>query len=221
MYDYERFNWFEILVPLAVIVWATIATWTFCVSLANAIEIAARPVVQEPPVVKNDIVDVPIIEERVKEPVVEPMVIRERAVEIPKLYTDRDAKALAKMVWGEARGVVELDDATSECQMAATVWTVLNRYDAGFEDSIFDVVTAPHQFYGYNKSHPVNDDILKLVYDVLDRWNAEKHGVKNVGRVLPAEYLWFHGDGDNNWFRDEFRGASGYWDWSLGDPYAV
>lgn len=145
-------------------------------------------------------------------------------VEPPKLYTEYDAVVLAKTVWGEARGVklqtLSGGTASTECQWAAVVWTILNRFDAGYEDTIAGVAMAPKQFHGYKESFPVDEDILAVVYDVLDRWNAEKLGEEDVGRVLPAGYLWFGGDGKHNYFRDEYRGGH-RWDWSLGDPYAV
>lgn len=140
-------------------------------------------------------------------------------VEWPKLYSDEDAIALAKTYWGEARGVRSNGLVSGKCQIAAVGWCILNRYDAGYEDSIFEVITAKDQFHGYSKSHPVDDELLELAYDVLDRWNAEKHGGTDVGRVLPAEYLWFSGDGQYNHFRDSWRGGN-EWDWSMADPYA-
>lgn len=141
------------------------------------------------------------------------------APEWPKLYTDEDAVAMAKAYWGEARGVKHNGIVSGKCQIAAVGWCILNRYDAGYEDSIFEVITAEDQFHGYSKSYPVEDELLELAYDVLDRWNAEKHGETDVGRVLPAEYLWFGGDGSENRFRDAWKGGN-KWDWSLGDPYA-
>ena len=140
-------------------------------------------------------------------------------VEWPKLYTDEDAVALAKTLYGEARGVKNNGVVSGAAQKAAVVWCVLNRYDAGYADSIAKVCTAKGQFAGYSPSHPVDDELLELAYDVLDRWNAEKHGEEEVGRVLPAGYFWFSGDGKYNHFRNEYR-TSVRWDWSLGDPYA-
>ena len=139
-------------------------------------------------------------------------------VEWPKLYTDEDAVALAKTLYGEARGVHNNGIVSGTAQKAAVIWCVLNRYDVGYEDSIVEVCAAKGQFVGYSKSHPVWDELLELSYDVLDRWNAEKHGETDVGRVLPAGYLWFSGDGEYNHFRNEYR-TSVRWDWSLEDPY--
>lgn len=152
-------------------------------------------------------------QEHVEEP--EEVVIE---VEYERLYTDEDAIALAKMCWGEARGVTYLETSngivSAECQKEAVMWVALNRYDAGYSDSIVGVVAAPKQFSGYSERHPVDSELLDLAYSVLDKWNSEKHGETSVGRVLPSDYHWFHGDGNHNWFRNAFRGADGYWEWS-------
>lgn len=120
--------------------------------------------------------------------------------------------ALAKMAWGEARG-------TSDMEVAATMWCVLNRVDDS-GDSIIEVITAPYQFVGYGSWCPVEDRLYNLAVDVLTRWQKEKQGAspEEVGRVLPAEYLWFHGDGQRNHFRDSFTGGT-RWNWDCENPY--
>ncbi len=45
------------------------------------------------------------------------------------------------------------------------------------------------------------EDELELVRDILGRWLKEKEGAENVGRVLPADYLYFTGNGSVNRFR--------------------
>lgn len=114
----------------------------------------------------------------------------------PRLYSDEDAIALAKLTWGGgARGVPVLEvngrNVSTRAQQAAVMWTVLNRFDEGYEDSIIGVITAKGQFHGYSESHPIEEDLLELAYDVLDRWNAEKHG-ETVVRELPATTLADH-----------------------------
>ena len=135
----------------------------------------------------------------------------------PRLYSDEDAIALAKLAWGEARGVPDLKVngrvISTRAQQAAVMWTVLNRFDAGYEESILEVITAKGQFHGYSKEHPVEKELLELAYDVLDRWNAERHG-ETVARELPSGYLWFHGDGVRNHFRDAYKNGN-EWDWSV------
>ena len=66
-----------------------------------------------------------------------------RAPEYEMYFTEADVTALARMLYGEARGC------TVDNQMKC-VWCVLNRVDdVRFPDSIIGVVSAPGQFYGY------------------------------------------------------------------------
>ena len=120
----------------------------------------------------------------------------------PQPWTDEEVIVLAKMLWGEARGV------SSDAEKAACVWCALNRVDYGYGDIIV----------GYNEKNPVDDDLITLCIDVLTRWYAEREGQVEVGRVLPADYLWFSGDGERNHFRNAYRGGD-RWDWSLPSPY--
>ena len=81
-----------------------------------------------------------------------------------------EAIALAKTVWGEARGC-------SITEQAGVVWCVLNRVDdKAFPNDIISVVTAPMQFQGYEPDNPVDENILTLCEDVLTRWKLEKMG---------------------------------------------
>ena len=114
--------------------------------------------------------------------------------EAAPIYTDADIAALAQMLYGEARGCALLNQ--QQC-----VWCVLNRVDdARFPDSIIGVVSQPGQFYGYSADFPVWDNLHAVALDVVQRWAAEKQGAEVV-RELGREYLWFTGDGVQNWFR--------------------
>lgn len=132
-------------------------------------------------------------------------------------YTDNDAVMLARLVYGEARGI------SSVTEQACVMWTVLNRVDANFgcNGGIAGQITAPNQFY-YIKGNPTVDDygrdLYALAKDVLGRWNDERNGETNVGRVLPSEYMWFSGNGKHNIFRNKDKGGSA-WDYSLPSPY--
>jgi len=141
------------------------------------------------------------------EPVAEPQ-------EQPKLYTEADVGMLARLIYTEARGV------ESKTEQAAVVWCVLNRLNnpERLEKSIAEVVTAPFQF-DYRPWVPAADEFRKLAADVLERWQAEKQATagspashkvasrseENVGRVLPAEYQFFEGDGQRNHFVSEWK----------------
>ena len=131
----------------------------------------------------------------------------------PWMPDETDVEYIAKTVYGEALIV------KSDTRRAAVVWCILNRVDAkGYPDTIEGVVTAPYQFSGYDPDHPVTEDLRDLTIDVLQRWNAEKNGETDVGRVLPKGYCFFVGDGFENYFTDEWKGTD-YWDWSLPSPY--
>lgn len=124
-----------------------------------------------------------------------------------------EVEALAKMLYGEARGI------TSDMEKAACVWCVLNRVDdPRFPDTVLEVLEAPYQFAGYSADYPVLPELAALAADVLKRYHTEKNGEENVGRVLPAEYLYFTGDGRNNHFTIGWKDAE-TWDWSLQNPY--
>ena len=131
------------------------------------------------------------------------------AVEITIFQSDIDL--IAKTVWGEARGC-------SIMEQSAVIWCILNRVDAGM-GTIEEVVTAPYQFTGYKEDNPVLGEFTELAQDVLVRWQAEKHCIGDVGRTLPDTYLWFHGDGKHNIFRDAFDGDYHIWDWECLNPY--
>lgn len=104
-------------------------------------------------------------------------------------------------------------------EKAACVWCVLNRVDdPAFPDTVAAVLTQPRQFAGYSPEYPATEEHKAIAADVLTRWAEERAGAADVGRVLPAEYLFFTGDGERNYFRTDYRGGA-VWDWSLKNPY--
>ena len=112
-------------------------------------------------------------------------------------FTEDDVIAVAKMLWGEARGC-DLEN------QIGCVWIVCNRVDdPRFPDTIQGVVAQPSQFFGYSQSFPVTDELYAVALDVLTRWSLEKQGVA-VERELPSTYLWFTGDGVQNHFREVY-----------------
>lgn len=120
---------------------------------------------------------------------------------------------LAQTVYGEARGV------ESKAQQAAVIWCVFNRIDdPRWGDTVVEVCN-PKAFNGYSPSNPVDPELYALALDVYNRWQREKLGDLDSGRVLPSEYVYFNGDGRVNWFRTEYKDSGSYWDWSLPDPY--
>lgn len=125
-----------------------------------------------------------------------------------------EVEALAKLIYGEA-GIVP-----STTEQAAVVWCVLNRVDdPRFPDTVLEVIEAPYQFSGYDPEYPVKEEFALLAADVLTRYRAERDGEENVGRVLPAEYCFFTGDGRRNHFTTEWKSTDCF-GWTLESPYA-
>ena len=126
--------------------------------------------------------------------------------------TEEELTILAKIVYREARGIRD------KAHQAAVIWCILNRVDAGLGgDTITEVATYPNAF-AWVPDTPVEQEFLMLAADVCERWNLEKAGQDEVGRVLPKEYLYFTGDGELNHFTTEWKGTE-TWDWSLKSPY--
>lgn len=142
-----------------------------------------------------------------------------------KLYTEADVDMLAKLIYTEAREVASTTEQAAvvcdrrESSERSEQEVVLNRLDNPDrpESSIAEVVCAPYQF-DYRPWVPVTPEFKALAEDVLDRWQAEKNGAEDVGRTLPAEYQYFEGDGERNWFSVKWK-SDEYWDWSLDSPY--
>lgn len=130
-------------------------------------------------------------------------------------YTENDVTMIAQVMYLEARGI------KSKTEIACIGWVILNRYNAGYANSISGVITAPNQFAWYAGAPTVSDygyDLKALARDVLERWNREKNGETNVGRVLPSDYLWYAGRNGHNWFRNSYSGGS-YWNYAWGYLY--
>lgn len=126
-------------------------------------------------------------------------------------YTEQDAVDIAKTLWRECGGV------KSRTEQACVAWTIVNRADV-YGCTISEVVRAKGQ-YAFKESTKVYDSMLELANDVLERWNLEKNGQAEVGRVLPKEYIYFAGRNGHNYFRNKFSGDFTYWDYSLPSPY--
>lgn len=135
---------------------------------------------------------------------------QQRLFERPE-FDEATVTALAQAVWGEW-------DGGDKTEKAAVVWCILNRAD-NWDSTALAEVTAEGQFHGYNSRWPVTDENKAIVEDVLYRHYLESLGVEDVGRVLPKEYMWFHGDNYKNYFRDDYQWPYNTWDWSLESPY--
>ena len=132
------------------------------------------------------------------------------AARAARRYTDADAKMIARVIWGEARGI------KSQTERACIAWTILNRVDH-YGWPIQKTITMRGQFY-YSAKFPVTKENLWLAKDVLGRWSREKAGAQGTGRVLPKGYMWYAGNGRHNIFRNRYRGGT-RWNYSLKSPY--
>lgn len=138
-----------------------------------------------------------------------------KETEVKAEYTPpaADVEALAKMLYGEARGV------DSDTEKAACAWVVLNRVDdPRYPDTVLEVLEAPAQFAGYDPNNPVTEELKALAADVLTRYHEEKQGAGDAGRIIPREYLFFTGDGERNYFTAEWNDSE-TWGWTLESPY--
>lgn len=137
-------------------------------------------------------------------------------------FTTEEVTILAQVLYKESAVLAwygERFGVSYQARQAAVAWCALNRLDAGtFGATLKDVLTAPYQF-AYEKDAPVTDDMLWLAEDVLRSWNIEHITGEDAGRTLPVDYLYFEGDGVDNYFRKEYQDTGVYWDWSLSDPY--
>ena len=133
-------------------------------------------------------------------------------IELVSYFTSEEIIMVAQTLWAECRGI------TNTTEKACVVWTIVNRVDAGDSDTISGVLRKPHQF-AWRSDLSYTDELYDLAEDVLMRWNLEKNGYSDVGRVLPKDYLWFRGDGNHNYFRNQYEGNFDIWDYSLPSPY--
>jgi hypothetical protein len=134
--------------------------------------------------------------------------------------TEEEVEMLAKVMQNEAQVVKWNGDkwgVSYKARQAAVAWCVLNRYDSGFGSTLAAIISRPAQF-AYDADMQVSDEMMCLAADVVARWWQEKSGVENVGRTLPADYLYFEGNGRENFFCKTFNGDE-VWDWTLPDPY--
>lgn len=142
----------------------------------------------------------------------------EKEPELIMYFDEDDVIALAKVLYNECRGI------PSTTEKACVAWTVCNRVDNGYwGDTFIDVVSYPNAFaYWYDT--PIREELYDLAEDILIRWNKEKNGIEDVGRVLPQDYVFFAGDGEHNYFRNKFSGDYDVWDYDytnsgLRNPY--
>lgn len=130
------------------------------------------------------------------------------------LGLEKEIIMLAQLIYTEAGGIK-----LGLHHQAAVVWCVLNRVDStGGVSSISAVIKYPNAFAWYSTTK-VEPRFYELAKDVVARWLLEHEGYTDVGRVLPREYMYFHGADGVNKFKIK-NNSKNYWDWSLGSPYS-
>lgn len=93
-------------------------------------------------------------------------------------------------------------------------------WDAAFQKRYCSSCTAENCDACANEQFRNNPEwwLSLLAADVLTRYRAERDGEENVGRVLPAEYCFFTGDGRRNHFTTEWKSTDRF-GWTLESPY--
>ncbi|MEG1563833.1 MAG: cell wall hydrolase [Bacteroides sp.] len=113
--------------------------------------------------------------------------------EAERPWSDAELIAMVLTLTGEC-----YDDKVQDKRLVCEV--ILNRVSAdGFGDTVFDVLTAPHQFDGYwTQSRSASENDYEVATKALEDW------YKNDCEAL-SEYLFFEaGDNRENEFRKEF-----------------
>lgn len=120
----------------------------------------------------------------------------EPTYEVVAKYSSYEITLAAKTVWGEARGC-------SRDEQKLVVWCICNRAEAR-DQSVEEVVTAPYQFAGYHPDHPVEPEIVEVVEEVFQAWSRNEEALILPPYATTSNYQYFGGDGEHNWFREEY-----------------
>ena len=117
-------------------------------------------------------------------------------------YVNKDeALILARMIYSYAHGE------SSMTRQAAMGWAFLNYAGSS------SLASKTGAFSDYNANSPTVDDLGRdlqlLARDILFRYQAERSGITEVGRVLPKEYTWIWVEGNGTvYFRTSQYGAN-------------
>lgn len=134
-----------------------------------------------------------VSQEQIKEERLEPAYVVYSA---PAKHSSYEVTLTAQTVWGEARGC-------SRDEQKLVVWCICNRADAR-NQSVEEVITAPYQFAGYDPDHPVEPEIVEVVEEVFQAWARGEEALVLPPYATTSNYQFFGGDGDHNWFREEY-----------------
>lgn len=127
----------------------------------------------------------------------EPIVVQPVTIE-ENLPNEAEIDMLAKLVWGEARGL------TAD-EQALVVFCVFNRIDdERFPSTITEVITQNKpcvQFEGYSSSYPIEEDIRDICVECYNVW------VNNLENPLPSRFVFFHAENGHNVFTTKWNGG--------------
>lgn len=118
------------------------------------------------------------------------------ASQVVAKYSSYEVTLVAQTIYGEARGC-------SREEQMLVAWCICNRADDR-DQSVEEVVIAPHQFAGYNPENPVEPEHLEVATEVLEAWARGEEALVVPPYATTSEYLFFGGDGEHNWFREEY-----------------
>lgn len=100
---------------------------------------------------------------------------------------ESEIELLAKLIYGEARGL-------TEAEQAAVAWCVFNRVDNPlWPNSVSEVILQSNpciQFEGYSASNPVEESIAEIARSAWTAWKNEDESQ----RTLPQELTFFHAE---------------------------
>ena len=125
----------------------------------------------------------------------EPLELAQPSPEVTRRYTSEEVVMVSQVVWGEARGC-------SKEEQMLVVWCICNWVD--LKNTCISEEISHSRFHGYNPDNPVDSEIEEVVIDVLNLWESGEEALVYPPYATTSEYLYFRGDGQHNWFREEY-----------------
>jgi hypothetical protein len=110
--------------------------------------------------------------------------------------SNEEIEMLAKTVWGEARGC-------SDEEQRLVIWTIFQRLDSEIwiGDTIEAIITRQGQFTGYRSYHPIDENILKICEEELQKWIDGEEAPTHEIYAPQLPYYKFSGSSGHNWFK--------------------
>ena len=138
-----------------------------------------------------------IVEEIVSE---EPESAEEEIVPVSDPYRS-EAEAVAKVLYGTARGNTETDQ-------RAVVWCIINRCESTlFPNTIEEVCSQKQQWMGYSDSNPIVQELYDIAHEELSTWHEGGY------RMIAPDFLFLSWSSKEIVLRTQFEenGATRYW----------